>query len=253
MEGVALTETAIAAWLLVFARTAGWAMFDPLMARLPLLLRVMVAAVLAAALLPNIISPPVVAPFSLEGGMALGLQCLLGAMLALCVRIIFAAVEAMLAWFSQTASGGLLTLTEEQSEYTNPALRQLAWWVAVLAFLSANGHLLIMNALIQGISHAPLAALPSADGARKVIEGASWIVAAGLQLALPLLVFALLLHLSLAIIARTQPGVDMFSTGLALGTLGMLVALAWSMPLIAAGIQQGLVQMGPWLSWMRSQ
>jgi flagellar biosynthetic protein FliR len=203
--------------------------------------------------LPNNISPPVVSPFSVAGSMAWGLQYLLGAMLALCVRIIFAAVEAMLAWFSQTATGGLLALTEEQSEYTHPALRQLAWWVAVLAFLSANGHLLIMNALIQGIAHAPPAALPSANGARQLIEGASWIVAAGLQLALPLLVFALLLQLSLAIIARTQPGVDMFSTGLALGTLGMLIALAWSMPLIAAGIQQGLVQMEPWLSWVQNQ
>ncbi len=248
MEGIALTETAIAAWLLVFAQTAGWAMFDPLMARLPLLLRLMVAAVLAAALMPNMISPLVVSPFSLAGGMALGLQCLLGAMLALCVHIIFAAVEAMLAWFSQTATGGLLALTEEQSEYTHPALRQLAWWMAVLAFLSANGHLLIMNALIQGLSHAPLATLPPADGARQVIEGAGWIVAAGLQLALPLLIFALLLHLSLAIIARTQPGVEIFSAGLAVGTLGLLIALTWAVPLVVIGVQQGLVQMQPWLA-----
>ena len=249
MEAVALSEAGIAAWLWVFARVAGWAMLDPLMARLPLFLRLMVAAVLAAALLPGVSTGYHVSPFSVAGGLALSMQWLLGALLALCVRIIFAAAEAMLMWFGQTTTGGLLTLTDEQARYTDPGLRQLAWWLAVLAFLAANGHLLVVDALMQSITHASVAALPSADGARQLIEGAGWIFAAGIQLALPLLVFALLLHLSLAIIARTQPGVDMFSTGLALGALGMLVALAWAAPLIAVGIQQGLVQMQPWLIW----
>ena len=248
MQALALSEASIAAWLGVFAMVAGWAMLDPLLARLPLFLRLMLAAVLAAALLPSVIATPIVAPFSLAGGLALSLQWLLGALLALCVRILFAATEAVLVWFGQTASGGLLALTEEQAHYTDPGLRQLAWWLAVLAFLAANGHLLIVDALMQSLSHTPVATLPPAAAARQLIEGAGWIFAAGIQLALPLLVFALLLHLSLAIIARTQPGVDMFSTGLALGALGMLVALTWAVPLIAVGIQQGLVKMQPWLT-----
>ena len=247
MEGLSLTEAGIAAWLLTFARVAGWAMLDPLLARLPLLLRLMIAAVLAAALLPSVTPAPAVALFSLAGGLALGGQWLYGALLALVVRIVFAAVEAMLVWFNQTATGGLLTLTEEQAHYTDPGLRKFAWWLAVLAFLGANGHLLIVNALMQGIAVAPMTTLPSAIDIRQLIDGAAWMFAAGIQLALPLLVFALLLHLSLAIIARTQPAVDMFSVGLALGALGLLVGLVWAVPLIAAGIQQGLRQMQPWL------
>jgi hypothetical protein len=43
----------------------------------------------------------------------------------------------------------------------------------------------------------------------------------------------------------------MFSMGLTLGALGALAALVWAVPLIAAGIQQGLVQFQPWLTlWM---
>lgn len=248
MEGLAFTEAGIAAWLWVFARVAGWATLDPLLARLPLFLRLMIAAVLAAAFLPSVIPASTIPPFSLAGGWALSLEWLLGALLALVVRIIFAAVEAILVWFGQTATGGLLALTEEQAQYTDPGLRQLAGWLALLAFLSANGHLLIVDALMQGIVHMPVATLPSALGASQLIEGAAWMFAAGVQLALPLLVFTLLLHLALAMIARTQPGIDMFSTGLALGTLGMLLALIWAVPLIAVGIQQGVVQMQPWLA-----
>ena len=246
MDALALSEAGIAAWLTVFARVAGWAMLDPLLARLPMFLRLMVAAVLAAALLPSVNPAPVVSPFSLAGGLALSVQWSLGALLALVVRLIFAASQALLTWFSQTATGGLLALTEEQARYTEPGLRQLAWWLAVLAFLAANGHLLIVNALMQGVAHASVAPL-STVGVRELIDGAGWIFATGIQLALPLLVFALLLHLSLAIISRTQPGVDMFSAGLAIGALGLLVALTWAVPLIAVGIQQGLMRMQPWL------
>ena len=248
MAVLAFTEAGMAAWLWIFARVAGWAMLDPLLARLPLGLRVMIAAVLAAAILPSVAVLPAMSPFSLAGGLALSLEWLLGGLLALCVRLVFAAMEAMLAWVSQSASGGLLTLTEEQAHYTDPGVRQLAWWLAVLAFLSANGHLLIVNALMQGIAHLPVATLSAGVGARQIIEGAGWLFAAGIQIALPLLVFVLLLHLSLAMIARTQPGVDMFSTGLGVGALGLLVALVWGVQLIAAGIQQGLVQMQAWLT-----
>ena len=246
MEVLALSEAGIAAWLPVFARVAGWAMLDPLLARLPLFLRLMVAAVLAAALLPGVHPASGVSPFSLAGALALSMQWSLGALLAVVVRVIFAAAQALLTWFGQTATGGLLALTEEQARYTDPGLRQLAWWLAVLAFLAANGHLLVVNALMQGIAHTGVA--PSSTlGVRELIDAAGWIFATGIQLALPLLVFALLLHLSLAIVARTQPGVDMFSTGLVLGALALLLGLTWAVPLVAVGIQQGLVHMKLWL------
>ena len=249
MDVLALSEAGIAAWLAVFARVAGWAMLDPLLARLPMVLRVMIAAVLAAALLPSVTALPIVSPFSLAGLLALTLEWLLGATLALCVRIVFAATQAMLAWISHGASGGLLSLTEEQAQHSDPGLRQWAWWLAVLAFLSANGHLLIVNALIQSIVHLPVATLASDVNATQIVEGAGWLFAAGVQIALPLLVFLLLVQLSLAIVARTQPGVDMFSTGLTVGALALLAALVWAVPLIATVMQQGVVQMQEWLSF----
>jgi flagellar biosynthetic protein FliR len=248
MTVVAFTQSAIAAWLFVFARVAGWAVFDPVLGRLPLFIRLMLAAVLAMALLPTV-GVPRVEPFGLAGGVALALECLLGALLALMIRMLFAATAAILVWAGQTATGGLLALTTEQAEPADRSLRQLAWWLATLAFLAANGHLLAIHAIQQSLIHAPVATLPSADSARQIIEGAGWIFAAGVQLALPLLVFALLLHLALGMLARSQPGVDFFSMGLTLGALGLLAALLWAVPLIALGIEQGLARVQPWLAW----
>src|SRR3569623_493592 len=43
-----LTEAGLSAWVFAFARLAGWTVFDPLVGRLPLLLRLFLAAVLTA-------------------------------------------------------------------------------------------------------------------------------------------------------------------------------------------------------------
>ena len=49
-----LSEASASVWLFVFARVAGWTLFDPLIGRLPLSLRVLLAAVLAAVLTPGV-------------------------------------------------------------------------------------------------------------------------------------------------------------------------------------------------------
>ena len=247
LSALGLSEAGIAAWLFAFARVSGWALLDPLLQRIPPLLRLLLAAALSVALLPGLVAAPLVEPFSFAGALALGAEFLWGAALALCVRLVFAAMEAVLVWFGHGATGGLLMLTAEQAMPADAAWRTLAGWLAAMAFLAANGHLLVMSALTQSFAAMPVAALPAAPDLRQLAEGGAWLFAAGLQLALPLLAFALLLQLSLAVVARSVPGVDMFSVGLGLGALSVLVALVWVTPLLGAGVTAGLEQLSGWL------
>jgi len=124
-----LSEASLTVWLFAFARLAGWAVFDPLTSRLPLLLRLMLAAVLAAALAPGL-SIDAIEAFTVQGVLALGMEFAWGAALALCVWLVFAAVEAMMVWTGHTATGGLLTLTAEQAAPADAAWRALAGWLA---------------------------------------------------------------------------------------------------------------------------
>jgi flagellar biosynthetic protein FliR len=247
LSAAGFTEAGIAAWLYACVRISGWALLDPLLARIPFSVRLLLAAALAAALLPGLAVPGLPSPFSLAGALALSAEALWGAALALCVRLVFAAMEAVLVWFGHSASGGMLMLTAEQAMPADAAWRSLAGWLAAMAFLAANGHLLVVGALAQSFAAMPVAALPAAADLRLLVEGASWLFVAGIQLALPLLAFALLLQLALAVVARTVPGVDMFSVGLGLAALSVLVALVWAVPLIGSGVAHGLEQMSGWL------
>ena len=241
-----LSEASLAAWLFACARLAGWAVFDPLTGRLPLLLRLFLAAVLATVLTPGL-SLDAIDPFSVQGLLALGLEAVWGAALALCVWLVFAAVTAVLVWTGHTATGGLLALTAEQAAPADAAWRALAGWLAALAFLGASGHLLVVDALRDSFVAMPVAVLPAAADLRQLAEAAGWLFATGVQLALPLLALALLIQLAFGIVARTTPGLDMFSAGLGIAALGLMAAWVWAAPLIAHGVGLGIEQLAGWL------
>lgn len=241
-----LSEASLAAWLFAFARVAGWTVFDPLTGRLPLLLRLALAAVLAAALAPGLPTANLL-PFSPQGLLVLAMEALWGAALALCVWLVFAAATAALTWTGHTATGGLLALTGEQAGPADAAWRALAGWLAALAFLGAGGHLLVVDALRDSFAAMPAAVLPGAADLRALAEAAGWLFATGVQLALPLLALALLVQLAFGIVARTTPGLDMFSAGLGIAALGLMAVWVWAVPVVAQGIGLGIEQFGGWL------
>jgi flagellar biosynthetic protein FliR len=247
-----LSEASLSAWLFVFARLAGWMLFDPLIGRLPLSLRVLLAAVLAAVLTPGA-SLEAIQPFTVQGMLALSLEALWGAALALCVWLVFAAVTAALVWSGHTATGGLLTLTAEQAAPADATWRALAGWLAGMAFLAASGHLLIVDALRDSLVAMPLAVLPAASELRQLGEAAGWLFANGVQLALPLLALALLVQLAFGIVARTTPGLDMFSVGLGIAALGLMALWVWAVPLVAHGVGLGIEQLAGWLGRLASR
>jgi len=246
---VPLAEASLTAWLFAFARLAGWTLFDPLTGRLPLSLRLLIAAVLAAVLTPGL-TLQAIDPFSVQGVLGLSLEVAWGAALALCVWLVFAAMSAALLWTGHTASGGLLNLTAEQAAPADAAWRALAGWLAALAFLGGSGHLLVVDALRDSFTAMPVAVLPTAADLRQLAEAASWLFATGVQLALPLLALALLIQLAFGIVARTTPGLDMFSVGLGIASLGLMAAWIWAVPLVAQGVNRGLAQLGNWISWL---
>lgn len=241
-----LTESSLAIGLFAFARLAGWALLDPLIGRLPVTLRLMLAAVIAAAVSPGL-TIEAIDPFTVQGLLALSLEAVWGAALALCVWLVFAAATAALVWTGHSATGGVLTLTADQATLADEAWRALAGWLAAMAFLAASGHLLVVDALRTSFAAMPLAILPAALDLRQLAEAAGWLFATGVQLALPLVALALLIQLAFGIVARSTRGLDMFSVGLGIASLGLMAAWVWAVPLVAHGVGLGIAQLASWL------
>lgn len=240
------TQPELAAWLMVMARLLGWAWVDPVVSRLPWFLRLFFAGALAWVWVPG--ASVMVDPLSWPGLMLLAGEFLFGATLGLVVRLFFAIAEVALQTIGLTASLGQSQVVPEQQGGMEMPLRQLAFWLALLAFFSANGHGLVMQALSSGFSSLPAAVLPGQNVAMQLAEAGGMILAAGLQLALPMLVLVLLGHVAFAILSRLMPGVEAYSAGLTLGAVSLLAGLALAAPLLTAGLARALERLPALLS-----
>ncbi len=232
------TQPELAAWLMVLARLLGWSWIDPVVSRLPWFLRLFLAGALAWVWVPG--ASVAVDPLSWPGLMLLAGEFLFGAALGLMVRLFFAIAEVALQTVGLTASLGQSQVVPEQQGGMEWPLRQLAFWLALLAFFSANGHGLVIQALSSSFSSLPVATLPSQSVAMQLSEAGGMMLAAGLQLALPMLVLVLLGHLAFAVLSRMLPGVEVFSVGLTLGAASLLAGLALAAPLLATGLARVL-------------
>ncbi len=243
----AFTQPELAAWLLIFARLLGWSWIDPVIGRLPWFLRLFFAGALAWVWVPS--SSIIIDPLSWPGLALLAGEFLFGATLGLVVRLFFAIAEIALQTIGLTASLGQSQVVPEQEGGMEWPLRQLAFWLALLAFFTANGHGLVIQALSSGFSSLPVASLPSQNSAMQLAEAGGMILAAGLQLALPMLVLVLLAHFAFAFLSRLLPGVEVFSVGLTLGAVSFLAGLALAAPLLAMGLARALERL-PGFLWL---
>lgn len=233
-----LTQPELAAWILVFARLLGWSWIDPVISRLPWFLRLFFAGALAWVWVPGVsVSAD---PQSWPGLILLTGEFVFGAVLGLIVRLFFAIAEVALQTIGLTASMGQSQVSPEQEGGMEWPLRQLAFWLALLAFFSANGHGLVIQALSSGFASLPVLALPAQNAALHLAEAGGMVLAAGLQLALPMLVLVLLGQLAFTVLSRMLPGVEAYSVGLTLGAFSLLAGLALAMPLLAAGLSKVL-------------
>jgi flagellar biosynthetic protein FliR len=214
-----------AAWLM-FARLAGWALLDPLLRRMgqPWPMRLILAGGLTAAFLPGVGVPPA-APIGLAH---LVIEFALGGLLGFMAQLLFAVAELALAWLGLSSRYGLSAGSVAGLPAETPFS---AWvpWLAMLAFVGADGHLYLVQALGQSLHSLPQV-WPQGELLRDWVGWGSALFSLSLQLAGPWLLWMVLVQFTLGFVARLSPGADIWSQGLAVSGLALLLAVSWLLP-----------------------
>jgi flagellar biosynthetic protein FliR len=171
-------------------------------------------------------------------------QVLIGLSLGFAVRIIFTAIE-----FAGEIIG--LQMGLNFAGFFDPATAQQAtatssFFSTMVAFLfiAMNGHLLVIEAVVQSLVAFPVSPEPFAflHAVRPETWGAE-IFRLGLWIALPLIAMLLFVNMMLGVIARVAPQISIFSVGFPITMSVGLIGVMFTLPLLQGPFTAALEQM----------
>jgi flagellar biosynthetic protein FliR len=167
---------------------------------------------------------------------------IIGLAIGLMMQIIFSAIEMAGQISGMTMGFGFATNYDPQSAGSTIVISQLMGILALLVFLSMNGHLIMISALFESFYAFPVTAEPRMiDGMTIAIWGAK-LFSISLQLSLPIVATLLITNLALGILTKSSPQLNIFGIGFPITLCVGFVVIMLMLPTMAAPYQYILEQ-----------
>jgi flagellar biosynthetic protein FliR len=180
----------------------------------PVQIKLALGVLLASIITPLTPPLPAVDPFSWAGFLILGQELLIGLGMGFTMRLVFAAIEFAGEVGSSTMGMSFASFFDPTTHGRSSGVSQFLALLATLAFLAANVHLVLLEALAESFFTMPISASPLSLAAP--LELARWgghVFSAGLQLALPIVAALLITNIALGILTRAAPQLNLFGIG----------------------------------------
>lgn len=201
----------------------------------PARIRIVLAGAITVLIAPLLPSPPQVAALSAAGCVITAQQVVIGAALGFCLQILFDSVTLggqvlansmglSLAYNIDPLHGG---------DASSPVLGQLYTLLVMLTFLALNGHLALIQTLVQSFSSLPVGPQGlSAAGLHTVVQWGSQLFSGALAIALPGVTALLIVNLAFGVMSRAAPAFNLFAIGLPVVLVFGLVILTVGLPAV---------------------
>ncbi|MDL2284155.1 flagellar biosynthetic protein FliR [Oxalobacter sp. OttesenSCG-928-P03] len=181
---------------------------------IPVRFRVLLGVFIALVISPAVPVELAVDPMSYTGFLILVQQFLIGAAMGLAMRFAFSALEMAGAAVGMTMGLGFAMFYDPQTRGQSPAISQYFSLLILTLYVAANFHLLMLSVVVESFTTLPIAGAPMGrDGFFLIIKWGGMIFSYGLQLALPILAALLITNVSLGILTRAAPQLNLFGIG----------------------------------------
>lgn len=241
---ISIASTQIDAWIAAFifplARILAFIATAPLWssAGIPRRTRLILAIAIATAIAPGLPSMPTVQPASLAGLWILLQQMLVGIGMGFAAKIVFTAFDLAGEFIGSQMGLGFATFYDPLNSAQTPVIAEFIGLLALLLFLSLNGHLVYLATLAQSFSAIPVSENPlGAASWLNLVELGGKIFSAGLLIALPIIVALTITNVALAVLTRAAPQLNLFALGFPITLIGGFLVLAVSLDYLAPPMQ----------------
>jgi flagellar biosynthetic protein FliR len=144
---------------------------------------------------------------------------------------------------------GFAAMNDPSSGVSVTVLSQFYLLMATLLFLSINGHIVVIQMLVDSFSSLPIGGEGlSFDGFILIVSMGSWMFSTALVLTLPLFTSLLIVNMSFGVMSRSAPQMNVFTVGfpitLIFGLLLIWFSLANFFPVFQEIVQEGIAMVG---------
>lgn len=193
----------------------------------PARVRLILSVVITLVVMPLLPPLPAVEMFSAPGLMVAISQITIGLTTGFILQLVFATVVFAGQAIALSMGLGFSTMVDPQNGQQVPVISQIYTITATLIFISLDGHLLLIQMLLDSFKSLPIGMEGIAKaGIWDIIEWSGRVFAGGLLLAMPIVAALLLVNIIFGVAARAAPQLQIFSVGFPV-TLMLGLLLVW--------------------------
>jgi len=192
---------------------------------------------LVAPLLPAM---PDVSPFSGPGLVITVQQIIIGAAIGFVLQIVFDALAMGGQLLANTMGLSFAFNVDPLRGASAPVVGQFYTLIATLTFLALNGHVAIIQVLVDGFRDLPVGTTGlGTDGYWQIVLWGSTLFRGALMVALPGLTALLVVNLAFGVVSRAAPSLNLFAIGFPVTLVGGLLIVLAGLP----AMQEAFIQL----------
>ena len=193
--------------------------------------RALLAVLLAALVAPSLSAPPFDNIFSGRGLAVAITELGVGLVMGFVLQLAFAAAVFAAQAQSMTMGLGFAMAVDPQNGVQVPVIAQMFVILMTLLFLSLDGHLALISAVVESYRIVPVGALGiSQEIFSRVAALGSIVFTWGMLMALPILTALLFINVALGVVTRAAPQLNIFAVGFPVTIISGLLIMFIVMP-----------------------
>lgn len=166
--------------------------------------------------------------YSLTGIWVLAQQIMIGVLIGFTMQLAFITVRISGELIGMQMGLGMATFFDPIGGPSTSVLSRLINIIALLIFLSLDGHLWLLYGISNSFDIVPIRLMPlPANGYLSLIDVSNQLFINGIMLALPLMTLLLIINISLGLLNRITPQLSIFVVGYPLTLLLGLIMLSY--------------------------
>jgi len=176
--------------------------------------RAALVVVITWVVMPVLPPVPVVETFSHEALLIAFQQIAIGVLMGFILQLVFAALVFAGQVMAYSMGLGFASMMDPQNGVQVPVVSQFYLILVTLLFLALNGHLILIELVVDSFKTMPVAVDGlSRNTAWDIIIWAGRVFSGGLLMALPVVTALLIINLGMGIITRAAPQLNIFAVG----------------------------------------